>query len=117
MEALLGKMNVDVNKANFDGRTPLFAASQTGHSTQVVKVLLDAGADVNKPHKKWGQTPIFCASQNGHFEVVRALLNAKAEVNQSSSSGETPLSRAQVQAICSRWEVVGSASSAGGGLG
>ena len=37
---------------------------------------------------------MYWASLKGHLEVVRALLDAKAEVNKAASGGRTPLSKA-----------------------
>ena len=41
-----------------------------------------------------GDTQLYYASLNGHLEVVRVLLDAKAEVNKVSSIGQTTLSQA-----------------------
>jgi ankyrin repeat protein len=38
-----------------------------------------------------GTTPLLIAAQNGHKEIVEALLNARAPVDQAGSSGITPL--------------------------
>jgi ankyrin repeat protein len=52
-----------------DGVTPLFMASQKGH-TSVVNVLLRHGADPNLANHD-GTTPLFMASQNGHTKLGR----------------------------------------------
>ena len=70
----------DVNLRNRFGTTPLFMASQNGH-TGVVKLLLANKADVNAALKTDGRTPLFMASQNGHTWVVKLLLANKADVN------------------------------------
>ena len=52
-----------------------------------------AGADVNKAHTGC-RTPLFLAAQEGHEAVVRALIEAGANINKSPdsgfSAGETP---------------------------
>ena len=40
------------------------------------------------------RTPLYWASSKGHLEVVRALLDAKAEVNKADNDGRTPLYQA-----------------------
>jgi TPR repeat protein len=55
------------------------AASQKGHAP-IVKLLLDAKADVNAARKTDGGTSLMMASQNGHTEIVKLLLDAKADV-------------------------------------
>ena len=50
------------------------AASEYGH-TEIVAMLLDAGADVNAKHK-WGSTALQLASDNGHTEIVKLLKKA-----------------------------------------
>jgi ankyrin repeat protein len=42
-----------------------------------------------------GWTPIYWASNKGHLKIVQALIAAGADVNNASTSGETPISRAQ----------------------
>ena len=71
--------------------TPLWIASQKGH-TQIVKMLLAVGADVNQAEED-GRTPLFTASWEGHVEVVKLLLAAPGiDVNQADNGyGRTPL--------------------------
>ena len=77
--------DIDVNQTERYERTPLYCASENGH-TEVVKALLAAkDINVNKGN------PLWYASENGHTKVVKALLAAKdINVNQAYN-GETPL--------------------------
>ena len=55
----------------------------------MARALLDAGADVNKAMND-GKTPLFIAAEFGHEAVVRAPIEAGADVN--PEIGLTPLS-------------------------
>ncbi|CAH0369602.1 unnamed protein product [Pelagomonas calceolata] len=76
--------------------TALFIASQNGH-TEVVRLLLEAGADANIVDHQGG-TPLYIAAQEKHGDVVRLLL---AEVDPRDSilkpSGSGPLHVAAFQ--------------------
>ena len=71
--------------------SPLILASHNGY-TEIVKLLLEAGADVN--HKSFdGATALILASRNGHTEVVKLLLEAGANVNATLSTARNYYSR------------------------
>jgi uncharacterized protein len=55
----------------------LYLASESGHA-DVVRVLLDAKADVNAKDNH-GVTALLEASQHGYGDVVRVLKNAGAD--------------------------------------
>ncbi|CAI8051151.1 Ankyrin repeat and KH domain-containing protein CBG24701, partial [Geodia barretti] len=63
--------------------SPLYVASQEGHS-DVVDILLEAGADVHQATTKSGAVPLGIAAQQGHTETVQRLLKAGANVNQQN---------------------------------
>ena len=56
---------------------PLHCAESEGH-TQIVKLLLNYGADVTEMEEE-GETPLLLASAAGHLEVVRMLVQAGAD--------------------------------------
>lgn len=71
--------------------TPLWVASQNNHM-MVVKLLIDAGAEVDSAKHSDGATPLFKAAQNGHMSVVKLLLDASARPDLAMpSNGATPL--------------------------
>ena len=48
---------------------------------QVVRLLLGAGANVDRPRSDSGATALFTAAQNGDAEVAAVLIAAGADVN------------------------------------
>jgi ankyrin repeat protein len=75
-----------------DGHTALLVAARDG-ATEMVGLLIDAGADVNAIEPVFGAVPLHKATYNGHVEITRRLAQAKG-VNldyQGPSNGYTPL--------------------------
>ena len=68
--------------------TPLIAAINFSHP-QVVKVLLDHGADPNDP--RYAYPPLVVAAKEGHTEIARLLLEAGAEPDATTSSSSPAL--------------------------
>ena len=62
-----------------DGGTPLFVAAQCNH-LEVVKELLDRGADINTQMVD-GATPLFIAAQNGHHQLLQFLIKKGALID------------------------------------
>jgi hypothetical protein len=63
------------------GRTPLFLASQQGHTEIVRYLLTETGCGVD--HGPWGlagPTPLFAAAKGNHHETVTVLLEQGADV-------------------------------------
>ncbi len=73
--------------------SPLLLAARQGH-TEMVTILLDAGAKVNAKCDD-AETPLHGAAYLGQTEVVKILLKAKAEVNAASKDGKTPLDKTE----------------------
>ena len=69
--------------------TPLIKAAVYGR-TEIVKLLLEKGADVNK-HNEGGETPLHYAAQHGHVRVVEILLEHGADVSAKGTGCGTPL--------------------------
>ena len=64
----------------------------TGGHLEVVRTLLEVGADKDKATTDTGATPLFTAAVIGHLEVVRTLLEAGADKDKASTdTGATPL--------------------------
>jgi len=82
--------DIDVNIQDvFDERRPLHFASYDGH-TEIVKLLIKAGADLNVQNK-FGETPLHFANMDGHKDCIELLINAGADVNIQDNDGWTAL--------------------------
>jgi ankyrin repeat protein len=55
---------------------------------EIVKMLIDAGADVNA--HKWGWTPLHWAAGRGKVEIVRMLIDAGARKDIPNEDGKIP---------------------------
>ncbi len=105
--ALLQK-GMDVNvRGEHDSLTPLHFAAQNSH-VGVVRLLLDAGAEIDAPSKD-GETPLMLciprsrrqtldAQANQRREVIGMLLGAGADAGAKDRFGRTALSMAEVVA-------------------
>ena len=74
---LLAKQGVNVNQAADDGCTPLFIASQEGHSEVVSMLLAKQGVDVNQAWKRSERdliTPLRAAIDRRHTEIAKLLV-------------------------------------------
>jgi ankyrin repeat protein len=71
------------------GLTPLQFAVREG-SMETVKVLVDAGADVNQ-RSEFGWTALLVATQNRYYKIGLLLLDHGADVNIANEGGWTPL--------------------------
>ncbi len=85
---LLIEHGADVNIRTEQGRTPLMAAAKRNGNADLVRLLLQKGADVKAP----GDATLITAGQSGDIEIMRLLIEAGANVNcVSPRLGETPL--------------------------
>jgi len=92
---------LDSNVVNHDGHTPLHLAisdklltalqfAKLNDRLEVVRMLLDMGADVVRANNE-GQTTLLYACRRGHLDVVRLLLEDGTDVNRVDNEGRTPL--------------------------
>lgn len=87
--ALLLERGADVKMA---ARNPMrvtaLHAAVARRDSQIVKMLIERGADVNA-RQQAGFTPLHAAAQHGEMDIVRALVAAGAEVGTKSDEGRT----------------------------
>jgi serine/threonine-protein phosphatase 6 regulatory ankyrin repeat subunit B len=85
--------NAVVKKPHTDFVYSALGAASVLNKTNVVKLLVKRGADTEIPITIGGKpfTPLFAACKNGFTEIAEILIEAGANVNSETSSGETPL--------------------------
>jgi len=85
-----------LNMQNKDGYTPLFFAILQGYSLDVIKKIIQAGAQVGiaTSERRGRQIPLHVASEKGIFDLVAILLkkaDVKATINAMDSNQNTPI--------------------------
>ena len=89
---LLSKSNIDLNRENSVGRTPLLLAAKNGLE-KMTSLLLSKGANPDS-RDDCGRTPLLYAAQIGHKEIVDLLLSKGANPDSRDICDRTPLSYA-----------------------
>ena len=73
-----------------DGWSPITLAAEQGQ-TEILQIILDAGASVDSKNHVGGWRALHCAAANGHIQIVKTLISAGASLdvevcNMSASS-------------------------------
>ena len=88
--------NFNIRRTSAPGQsldtTALIEAVSKGQN-QVVRILLDAGADIERADG-WSYVPLHWAAMNNHYETVKLLLDEGADVDKEDQWGRTSLLRA-----------------------
>jgi ankyrin repeat protein len=89
VDLLLQQKNIDINKANNAGITPLNRACQD--KPEIVRLLLQQpNIDINKPAAD-GLTPLNRACMNKQSDITQLLLEKDIDVNAPDNKGKSPL--------------------------
>ena len=80
-----------------EGGRPLHLAAAQGRA-QVVRLLIEAGADVNA-RAPGGMTPLFHAAALGHTEALLALVAAGADLEAAADVGPTAMTAIEIAAF------------------
>jgi hypothetical protein len=94
---LLLRLGMDPNVQDSGKHTPLYSvanecAIETG--PEIVRALVDAGANVNWQGGAAQATPLHMAARRGHLSIAQALLDCGATADLKDRKGETPRQRA-----------------------
>ena len=91
----LVKHKANVNATTDSGDIPLTLAAINKHDNVVHALLSDSGCPVDAKGQD-GYTALHCSCRDGHVDIVRTLVNHKANVNATTDSGDIPLTLAAI---------------------
>ncbi|KAL0929819.1 uncharacterized protein CTRU02_215249 [Colletotrichum truncatum] len=90
---LLLEKGADINARGLSYSCATHAAAFWGHA-EIIRLYISQGAIINVRGGMYGDTPLMAASARGSLEVVKLLLDQKANVNIRGIKGNTPLTNA-----------------------
>ncbi len=90
MVKVLLARGVDPNLADESGQRPLHWVAGSGGSSQALKVLLEAGADLNAVDLE-RRSALHLAAREDQFELARFLIDQGADLELKDSAGNTAL--------------------------
>ncbi len=79
-----------INRTDLEGKSPLILACENGH-LDTVRLLLDNGADIDKPDIDTGATSLITAAKHGRSPIIRLLLKRGASTELLCDFGWTAL--------------------------
>lgn len=85
----------DIEIVDDSGKTPLLIAAAEAR-TQVGLYLIEAGANIEARDNIFLNTPLLLASKYGDFDLVRALVDAGADLTVTNYLGQTALHMAAI---------------------
>lgn len=87
-----------------DGWTPLTYASMMG-KTEIVKILVSNGANINKP-ESGGNTPLYWAAFNNSYDTVYYLVSVGANTCPAMEGRKSPRDIAQIKGYLSLLKII-----------
>jgi ankyrin repeat protein len=86
-----------VHERDVDGSTPLHWAAISNTNVDVIKCLLERGADINAKNNG-GNTPLhWAARKNSNGDVIKCLIENGADINAKNNNGTTPMNAANTE--------------------
>ena len=92
-----GQVDPNIQKQN--GETSLHNLAEMGGPLDLVKRLIELGANPNIREYDRGDTPLIYATRNIYPEMIRALLEGGADINRPNDNERTPLHVARTTKI------------------
>ena len=86
---------VDLDEKDVNQKTPLFYAAYNGHA-DVVRLLIDQGANVNSSKGFGGMTVLMAAVSKGHAKSCELLIDAGVDIHAVDDNEETALMTAEL---------------------
>ncbi len=94
IDAVKYLLSMGANPAISDGWGNAICSAALYHRPEIMRILMDSGADPNTRTNDGAPVLLFAVSEN-HVATVKILISAGADVNAASRHGETPLVRAK----------------------
>lgn len=88
VKEILEEDPTQVNSSNQEGASPLMMAAVSGQ-LEVVQLMAEKGADVDKQDGVHGWTALMQATYHGNIDIVKYLLSQGADVNLRAKNGYT----------------------------
>lgn len=89
-EYLLERGNLNINSVGYLGMTALSLASIEYENLEMIKYLLEKGADINVKNED-GSTALMTASMYGNLEIIKYLIENGADINSKDNDDSTAL--------------------------
>lgn len=94
MVVLLLSLGAKIDQADERGSTPLVSTACTG-AVDIMKILLEKGAQLESRFGSHLSTPLHCAAHNGNIDCVKLLVENGADIMAKTDQGRTALDEAR----------------------